>query len=201
MMMDLMTVESFVDVAAIAFWPLVLVLVVLAWWWRSNKEACTILAVAAAAVFVVGPLHLLVFDVGSLWVLHDVHLGAALFGGSILLAVYRGPGEVGSMALWKRLGSALFVVAMLVYGILVPIQDFFLPRRIVDGNVTLLNVYHHIGPNEYAVRIGDTMVETTTRLFYTLRLGEHVRAEVGRGSNYIYRLDRNSTPMTPPKRN
>ena len=188
-----MTVKSFVDVAAIAFWPLILVLAVLAWCLRSNKKACAVLAITAFAVFVVGLFYVLVFDMVSLWVLHDLHLGAALFGGSILLAVYKGLGEFGSMAAWKRHGVGLFGIAMLVYGILAPIEDFFLPRRIVEGDVTLLDVFYHKGSNEYAVRIGDTMVQATTRLFYTLRLGEHVRAEVGRCSKFIYRLDRNST--------
>jgi hypothetical protein len=87
-------------------------------------------------------------------------------------------------------------LAMLVHGVTVPLQDLLLPRDTVEGDVTLLET-HGRRPVTSVVQIGDTQVQASTSVYRTLRLGEHVRADVSRGSKFIRRLERN--PSSSPK--
>jgi hypothetical protein len=71
------------------------------------------------------------------------------------------------------------------------ISDHVLERQAVDGVVRQLRVQDTAkGPNEHLVTIGNETFKATTRLYATLRQGERVRASIGRGSGYIYAIEK-----------
>jgi hypothetical protein len=202
-MRESITVEPYGGVADIAFWPLVLLLLLLAWRFRANKNAAVWCALFAIAILIMGSIYIIVFGPTSLSVLHDFTAALAVLGG-ILLAISAGLVQEITIGKWKKdraLGlfavvMGLFGVAMLIYGIVVPIQDLFLPRQIVEGDVTLLETRGR-RPRSNIVHIGNTRVQASAQLHSELRLGEHVRAEVSGGSDFIRRLERN--PVSSPK--
>ena len=86
---------------------------------------------------------------------------------------------------------ALSGPALLFFGSNVLIQDYVLSRLMIEGTVSRLNVetYTRIAP-EYQVTIGTKRLWATPPVFDTLEVGDHVRAEVGKGSQYIFRIER-----------
>jgi hypothetical protein len=121
--------------------------------------------------------------------------------GGFLLVISAGLVQEITIGKWKKdralgvfgIGMGLVGLTMLVHGLMVPIQDLFLPRHIAEGDVTLLESRGR-RPRNNIVRIGNTQVQASTGLHRTLRLGQHVRAEVSSGSDFIRRLERNPAP-------
>jgi hypothetical protein len=77
----------------------------------------------------------------------------------------------------------------LFFGLNVLIQDHVLSRLVIEGTVSRLNVETLSAP-EYQVTIETRRFWATPQTFETLNVGDRVRAEVGKGSRYIYRIER-----------
>jgi hypothetical protein len=197
------TVESYGGAAEVGFWPLVLLLIFLAWLFRANKKAAVWCALSALAILTLASIYIIVFGLTSLSALHDFNLAMAVLGGG-LLTIAAGLLQEITIARWKKdrvlglfsIGMGLFGLTMLVHGIVVPIQDLFLPRHIVEGDVTSLETRGR-RPLSNIVHIGETQVQASTPLYRSLRLGQHVRAQVTSGSDFIRQLEHN--PLPSPK--
>jgi hypothetical protein len=179
---------SLVDLIAIAFWPVVLAILWRAWRLRADPPSCAVPLCAAAILVGAAVIATLVFDIVSLWVLFDIYAGMILFGGLCLSALYA---RWAAFSVWKRTFVGLFSLALIGVGAGILAADHLMPRRIVEGPIDRLFIHHTaLGPNEYNVSINGRLYRATTRLYATLRVGELVRAEIGRGSEFIYRLER-----------
>jgi hypothetical protein len=198
------TVEPYGGVPDVVFWPLVLLLLLLAWRFRAHKRAAVWCALSALAILVLASTYIIVFGMTSLSVLHDFHVALAILG-SCLLVIAAGVVQEITIGQWKKdrvlglfaIGMGLVGLAMVIRGVVVPMQDLFLPRAIVEGDITLLEARARRAgnrPGYYIVHIGNTRVHASTPLYDTLRLGQHVRAEVSGGSDFIRRLERNPAP-------
>jgi hypothetical protein len=91
------------------------------------------------------------------------------------------------MLIYGLLGTGLFG-----YGGWQLVGDFLVPRYVVEGKIEDLHwriSSSRLPPDLAIVRIGDQDYAAPTRTFNTLRIGDNVRAEVGRASTYIFRVE------------
>jgi hypothetical protein len=189
---------TILDLIAIAFWPAVLSFAY--WGWRCGEGTrARALAWGAASVLVVGGYAgAMAFETGSLWILFDFSLGLVLFGGLLLVAIYA---YWTDFPWWSRILFGGLGLAFLAMGVGFLASDYLLPRQVVEGTVESLVIrpgdigsrgYRY--PNQPLVEINGQFYKATTRLYSTLRVGEQVRAEIGRGSKFIFRLERKALP-------
>jgi hypothetical protein len=75
---------------------------------------------------------------------------------------------------------------LLFLGSNVLIQDYALARLVVEGTVSRLSIETVHKTLEYQVTIETKRFWATQPVFDTLRVGDRVRAEVGKGSQYIF---------------
>jgi hypothetical protein len=69
-------------------------------------------------------------------------------------------------------------------------QDFLQAPIVLEGRTQNPRIQsHYRGGSEYVVDIASRTVKVTTPVYERLKLNPYVRAEIGRGSNYIYRID------------
>jgi hypothetical protein len=68
-------------------------------------------------------------------------------------------------------------------------QDLFNERLVLEGQALNPRVEAHYRGVEYVVNIAGQTVKMTTPVRDRLQAGSYVRAEIGRGSNYIYKID------------
>ena len=93
---------------------------------------------------------------------------------------------------------ALLGPALLFFGSNILIQDYALARLAIEGTVSRLNAETgQKKASEYQVTIETRRFWATPAIFETLQVGERVRAEVGKGSMYIYRIERILGTATP----
>ncbi len=92
-------------------------------------------------------------------------------------------------------GLILFALAgpaLLFFGSNVLIQDHVRKRAVIEGTVSQLNAQTWSRKaSEYRVVIGTKRVWATQEIFEALNVGDRVRAEVGKGSIHIYKIERN----------
>ena len=86
---------------------------------------------------------------------------------------------------------ALFGPFSLFFGLNVLVQDYALSRLVIDGKISRLGVtdFSKRAP-EYEATIETKRFWTTPDVFATLHEGDRVRAEIGKGSRYIYSIER-----------
>jgi len=106
------------------------------------------------------------------------------------------------LPLASRMGGlilfALAGPALLFFGSNTLIQDYALARLAIEGTVSRLNVETWSKrASEYQVTIETRRFWATPATFETLQVGDRVRAEVGKGSMYIYRIERILGTGTP----
>jgi hypothetical protein len=79
---------------------------------------------------------------------------------------------------------------LLFFGANVLVQDYALNRLVVEGIVGRLEgeTWSQRAP-EYQVTIETKIFWATPRTFETLKVGDRVRAEVGKGSQYIFNIE------------
>jgi hypothetical protein len=143
---------------------------------------------AAALILVAAIIHTSTFDITSVVVLLDTFIGMVLFGALCLWTVQRCGDQLTPL---RRFGVGLFGLAMLGYGGQMLIGDYAMPRQVVEGEVRELRMQPaEEMPNDYYATIGSATFKVTTRLYASLRTGEQVRATVGRGSGFVYALER-----------
>jgi hypothetical protein len=46
------------------------------------------------------------------------------------------------------------------------------------------------GPTEYKITVGIDEINLTSRMAPTIRIGDRIRAEIGRGSHYAYKIEK-----------
>jgi len=68
-------------------------------------------------------------------------------------------------------------------------QDLFRERIVLEGRAQNLRTQAHYRGLDYVVDIAGRTVKATTPVYERLKLQPYVRAEIGRGSNYIYRIE------------
>jgi hypothetical protein len=176
------------DTLAMAFWPTVAGLVLAGWLGRANPNVLVATWVPAPLLAVAGMVHTSIHDIATPVVLLDIFIGMLLFGALCLWAVYRCGSRLTTV---RRLGLGLFGLAMIGYGGQMLIGDYAMERQVVEGEVRLLRVQENQDmPSEYHAMIGNGTFKVTTRLYAVLRVGDHVRATVGRGSGYVYAVER-----------
>jgi hypothetical protein len=173
---------------AIAFWPAVVGLALTGWLRRRDASTLATTWSAASLIGIGGIFYITIFDTTSLLVLLDMAVGTILFGALCLLTVY---GCASRLTRLQCIGVGLLGFAMIGYGSEILIGDHMLAPKAVEGVVRHLRIMPAgRGPDEYLVTIGDESFKATTRLYATLRPGERVRATVGRGSGYIYVIEK-----------
>jgi hypothetical protein len=68
-------------------------------------------------------------------------------------------------------------------------QDFFEPRVVLESRAQNAHIQSRFRTWEYVVDIAGRSVKATTPMYERLKSSPYVRAEIGQGSNYIYRID------------
>jgi hypothetical protein len=178
----------FLDTIAIAFWPVVVGLVLIGWRGRADPNILAPAWAAASLIGIAGIMYTVIFDITSLVVLFNATIGMMLFGTLCLLTVY---GARSRLTRRQCVGITLLGIALIGCGSEELIGDHVLERQTVDAVVRQLRIHETAkGPNEYLVTIGDQTFKATTRLYATLRQGDRVRATIGRGSGYIYGVEK-----------
>jgi hypothetical protein len=203
--------EPYGSVADIAFWPLLLSLAFLAFKFHSNRMAVVSCSLLLIAIIFAAIMHDLAQGTTSLAALHDFEIAQLIIsGGFFILFVSMAYDFV--LNKWPKdrrfLGVFVIAVALLSFAGIVSataslFQDLALPSYTVEGEITFLarkgrselgrTNWKYVGPN--IVQIGDVQLQASTGLYYKLRLGQHVRVEASRGSDFIRRLERS------PRRN
>jgi len=157
---------------------------------NSNARQGLAGALAFPAILVEG--YLIHDSSQSLMLLFDFYFGFVVGGTCACLGfflVYFSKWTVasrpGALILFGLIGPAL-----LFYGANTLIQDYALTRLVVEGTVGGLDVVRWSRrASEYQVTIGTKIFWTTPRTFEALEVGDHIRAEVGKGSQYIFKIE------------
>jgi hypothetical protein len=87
----------------------------------------------------------------------------------------------------KWAGFLLFGAAVAGIFATIVYQDLFQERRVIEGRAQNPRIQAHYRGVDYVVDIAGRTVKMTVR--DRLESGSYVRAEIGRGSNYIYRIE------------
>ena len=204
-MAETIAIEPYGGAAEIAFWPLLFLLIFLAWRLRARRIAAMACALLALAILLLGVLHDVFAGSTSLAAVHDIEIGQLIICAAFFI-MFVGVAREVALGGWKKqdrvLGLFAIAIALFLFwgvgsSIVVLAQDLAWPWRTVEGDVTLLaspgrvsgrTSWKYLGPN--VVRIGETQVLASTSLYRRLRLGQHVRAQVSRGSDFIRRIER-----------
>lgn len=177
---------------AACFWPLVISLGVLPLAirdWETRRLAltsCVLVSLAAVAL-------LLLFDNSSIIAVLDTYLLAVIFGVLIAASGLFLPLGSSSWGIVKkvcvRFGAALMGTALVgIFGYRL-ICDFIAEPLLLEGKTANLRVDRGRRSSEYLVDIGGQTVKVTTPVYERLKYLPLVRAEVGRGSRYVYRIE------------
>jgi hypothetical protein len=178
-------------------WPAVLLYALLctlivSWAVKSSATRQNLAAVLALPAI---PLAKYLMDNSSqaLALLFDFYFGlvaAGVFCCFVFFQVYSYKWTVASRP-GVMIVCALLGPALLFFGSNVLIQDYALTRLVIEGTVSRLNVETWSKKaSEYQVTIETRRFWAAPPLFKTLQVGDRVRAEVGKGSMYIYRIER-----------
>lgn len=87
----------------------------------------------------------------------------------------------------KRYGFVVFGVVLMSVSGTVLFLDFVRPRIVLEGRVQ--NVRTQGKYSEYVASIAGRTVKATTPVYERLKLLPYARVEVGRGSDYIYKIE------------
>jgi hypothetical protein len=127
----------------------------------------------------------------SLVLLFDFYFAFVVAGAFLCFAFYRVyfsswpvASKPGVLIICALLGPFL-----LFFGSNVLIQDYVLSRLVIEGTVSRLDGVTSPAP-EYQVTIETRRFWATPPVYGTLRVGDRVRAEVGKGSQYTFRIER-----------
>ena len=93
-----------------------------------------------------------------------------------------------SKSIWKACAAILGGAALAVLMGTILIQDFFQSPIVLEGRVQNVRTRGRHN-SEYVADIAGRTVKVTTPVYERLKLLPVVRAEVGRGSNYVYAIE------------
>ena len=188
-----MTSAEFV---AACFWPVAILLSGLLWFVRDTVLRRWFAIITA--VFLLAYLFLwLAYGQSSLIEVIDEEIFLAVLGAWTLgIGLYRllaTPAAISENAItdgpkWKAFFMVLGGVILIAVSSFILFQDFARPRLLLEGRVQKVQVEHR-RRTYYAAYIADRRVNVTVPLYRRLSLLPVVRAEVGRGSNHIFKID------------
>jgi hypothetical protein len=178
------------DFFAVYFWPLTILIGLALWTIRDRVPRSFLLQ---AGTYTIGPLLLILFflEKTSVFAVIDLYVLTLLFGllvvGRAVFAPVFCTGEQWSQTT-ARFGSLVIGAALVWFCGSILLPDFLDSRLAVEGRVTGLRIGGGRHAN-YLVDIGGHTVKVTAPAYERLKDRPVVRAEVGRGSNYVYRIE------------
>jgi hypothetical protein len=198
------------DALAIIFWPLI-GLTALMYFLIRKPEYRTAFAVLAGSTLVFPLLFSLnLFSNESMAFVLDVEVGFVALGAFFLCMSWRtarlpDPALLDqpptfrlrrqslkeqAAVLFSILIYALLGAGLVGYGAWCLIGDYLVPRHVVEGRIEDLHVQSNGRlPPSLIVRIGEEDYKAPRRTFDNLSVGESIRAEIGRGSGYLFRVE------------
>lgn len=176
------------DFIAVCFWPLAIVFAVLLLTVQNEALFRLIGIIAVATGFFYFVLWLF-FRQESLVAIVDQFIFMAALGAGILwFAAAILPPTRDLKSRLKRYGFFAFGIASILVSCVVLFLDFASPRLVLEGRVE--NVRPLAGRmRERGADIAGRTVKATTPVYERLKFRPYVRVEVGRGSDYIYKID------------
>jgi hypothetical protein len=176
------------DFIAACFWPLAVIFALLLTFVRKLDVRRWIAMIAGAIGFVYMILWIAYGETSLIGVV-DFYLFVMVAG---IAMVRFGYGRLRTSSepkqQWKAAGAAL-VGLFLALGLgWMLLKDFTQPRLVLEGRVTNLRTQggRH---TSYVADIAGRTVKVTIPVYERLKFLPVVRAEVGRGSNYVYRIE------------
>ena len=185
---------TFAELVAACFWPFVVLSASLL---ATIKDAAVLRFVAAWVGWIsVLYLGLWIYDPqSSIMAIVDTYLAMIVFGSVSVGFGYNKcklakPGALRPDLKQRAagIGLVLFGALMVVISASVLFEDFCRPRLVIEGRVDHLRSDTGRRPDHLA-DIGGRTVKATTPVFERLQFKPYVRAEVGQGSNYIFRIE------------
>ena len=182
---------TFAEFIAASFWPLVILFGLL----LARTKDPVLFKWFLTAALVLG------FTYFGLWVLYpqssiiavlDSYVTGALLGvGFIGFGLdrlqFKKPFDLkGNL---KSAGIVLLGVAVVWFFVTTVYQDLFQERLVLEGRAQNPRIQAHCRGVDYVVDIAGRTVKMTTPVRDRLESGSNVRAEIGRGSKYIYRIE------------
>ncbi|MGY3586033.1 hypothetical protein ACVIGB_004907 [Bradyrhizobium sp. USDA 4341] len=177
---------TFAELLAAAFWPMVALFAVLLTMTKDTVLLRYVLTAALVTVFLY--FGLWVADpASSIVAVLDFYVFGALLGvlgaGTCLKRLLTGPFDI------RACLFSLVAVLIAFLNLEILYQDFFHAPIVLEGRAQNLRIQSHRGGSQYVVEIASQTVKVTTPVYERLKFNPNVRAEIGRGSNYIYRID------------
>jgi hypothetical protein len=182
---------TFAEFIAACFWPLVILFGLL----LARTKDAVLMRWFLTAALITG------FTYFGLWVLYPQSSIIAVLD-AYVMGVLMGVGFVGSglgMLQFKKpfdlrgnlkaTGIVLLGAAVVWFFVTTVYQDLFRERIVLKGRAQNPRTQAHYRGVEYVVDIAGQTVKMTTPVRDRLEAGSHVRAEIGRGSKYIYRIE------------
>ena len=179
---------------AVCFWPFVILFGVLL---VTVKDPVVFRYVAASAA-ATGLLYLCLwffYPHSSTIALVDIYALAGVLGFAVIGFGYNrwGHDKRGDRPrTWKEslagVCLVLFGAGMVWVSVSTLFSDFFRPRLVLEGRVDNLRMSGRRHPDRLADIAGRT-VKVTTPVYERLKFLPVVRVEVGRGSDYVYRIE------------
>jgi hypothetical protein len=185
---------SFAEFIAVCFWPIVILLGFLLATTRDEVLRRYLLGAAVAIGFLYFGLWVF-FSQSSIAALVDTYTVQGLLGLASVGYGYR---------YWRRdkwgrpqrdwieklagIGLVLFGAGLVWISASTLFSDFFRPRLVLEGRVENLRMSGRRRPDHLAYIAGRT-VKVTTPVYDRMKFKPYVRAEVGQGSNYVFRIE------------
>ena len=185
-----MTTAEFI---AACFWPLVVLFVLL----LSRTEDKVLLRYFAIAAVAIGFFYVglwFFYPQSSIVAVVDLYVLAGFLGLATLGFGYNRwghdkPGAPETLKEWLARIAVFFIGVFLVWqSVTTLFSDFAQPRLVLEGLADNLRTAGRRRV-DYLVDIAGRTVKATTPVYERLKLKPYVRVEIGRGSNYIYRIE------------
>jgi hypothetical protein len=143
---------------------------------------------------VVGALYVILcfaYDQSSLVAVIDLYLFMGVLGVGLIWFGYRrlNAPAPDTQSRWKDFAALPVGAVLMVISASVLIPDFIQPRLVLEGRVQNARIHHGRRTTDYLADIAGHTVKATTPVYERLKFLPVVRAEVGRGSNYIYDIE------------
>ncbi|HEX7789039.1 MAG TPA: hypothetical protein VF467_00735 [Afipia sp.] len=176
------------DFIAGCFWPLVIVFAVLLLTAR-NKELFRLIGAIAVPIGLFYFVFWLFFGQESLVGVVNSFIFIAVLGAAILWSsVVKMSSTPDLKSRSKRYGAFVLGIAFMFISCETLFLDLARPRIVLEGRVEKVRTLSGRG-RERGADIAGRTVKAITPVYERLKLLPYVRVEVGRGSNYIYKIE------------
>ena len=177
------------DFIAACFWPLAIIFALLLKLVRNLDVRRWIVLVAGAIGFLYMILWIAYGETSLVGVI-DSYLFAVAAGVAMVwfgFARLRAPSHDPKLR-WKAAGALLAGIFLAVGLGLILLEDFTRPRIVLEGRVSHVRT-QGARHTSYVADIAGRTVKVTIPVYERLKFLPVVRAEIGRGSNYVYRIE------------